>query len=131
VTFDTRGKVVDREQARSAALDLKSRGVPVIAFVTHLEVLRSSHVEKLEEAASGGPGSLFLILTDPEAPLTPLADRALVAAALRAASYVVPSPDGAGPALEAIEPDRTIHDEEEDRGRTRQLIEHVRSRATR
>ena len=125
MSFDTRAKIVTLDQARALARS----GAPHIAFVTHLEVLRAGHVLKLEQLAATTPGKLFLILTDPESPLVPLDARAEVAAGLQVVDYVVPSPDGAGPALAAIEPGFTVLDEEEDRGRTRQLIEHVRSRS--
>lgn len=127
--FDTRGKILTLDQARTIAGDQRLSGQPPIAFVTHLNVPRASHVRKLEELAAGGTGKLFLILTDPEVPLASLTARAEVAAALRVVDYVVPSSEGAEPALAAINPGLTIRDEEEDRGRTRQLIDHVRSRA--
>jgi hypothetical protein len=129
--LDTRNKIVTVDQARALAGKTES---PRVAFVTHLEVLRAGHVRKLEELAAGNPGTLFLILTDPPfepnaSPLTPLAARAEVAAALRVVDYVVPSPGGAVPALSAIQADLTVQDEEEDRERTRLLVEHVRCRS--
>ena len=128
MSFDTRPKIITLAQARAAAAEQHLAGSPPVAFVTHMEVLRAAHVLALEELAAASSGKLFLILTDPEAPLSPLQSRAEVAAALRVVDYIVPSPEGAGPALEAIRPGITIQDEEEDRRRTRQLIEHVRSR---
>jgi len=128
-TFDTRHKIITLDQARVIASDQHRDGPPPAAFVTHMDVLRAAHIHKLQELARVTPGKLFLILTDPEAPLAPLVARAEVAAALRVVDYVVPSPEGAGPALRAIDPGLTIRDEEEDRGRTHQLIEHVRSRS--
>lgn len=94
-----------------------------------MEVLRASHVRKLEELAAGNQGKLFVFLTEPDSPLVPLEARAEIAAALRVVDYVVPSPEGAGPTLDVIHPRLTVHDEEEDRERTRSLIEHVRSRS--
>ncbi len=129
MSFDTRRKIVGLEEARAAAAESKRRGLPVTAFVTHMDVLLASHVRKLQEFAFDSPGALFMILTDPASPLVPLMDRAHVAAGLRTIDYVVPARDGAGPALAAINPSRIIHDEEEDRGRTRELIEHVRRRS--
>lgn len=125
--MNTRDKILSLDQARAAAA-----GTPVTAFVSHMEVLRADHIRKLEEAAKSGTGKLFLILTDPPAPpLTRLRDRAEVAAGLRMVDYVIPSDGGAQPALDAIQPQRIVQDEAEDRGRTRQLIEHVRSRCAR
>lgn len=126
--MNTRDKILTLEQAPAvAALQ------PVTAFVTHLEVLRADHIRKIEAAAaSSAPGKLFLILTDPPAtPLTPLPDRVDVAAGLGMVDYVIPAPGGAQPVLAALHPVRIIEDEAEDRGRTRQLIEHVRQRSGR
>ena len=126
MTLDTRPKIVTIDQARALAAET---GSPRIAFVTHMEVLRASHVRRLDELARGRAGKLFVVLTDPELPLTPLAARAEVAAALRVVDYVVPAPEGPGPALAAIQADLTVDDEGEDRERTRLLVEHVRSRS--
>jgi glycerol-3-phosphate cytidylyltransferase-like family protein len=126
MSFDTRYKIIDIEQARRIASESSA---PSIAFVTHLEVLRALHIRKLEEIAAANNGRLFVILTELESPLVPLTARAEVAAALRVVDYVIPAPDGAIPVLEALRPSVTIHDEEEDRERTRSLMEHVRSRA--
>jgi hypothetical protein len=121
---NTREKILSLDQARAAAV-----GIPVTAFVTHLEVLQADHIRALEAvAAESVPGKLFLVLTDPPSPLVALEDRAEVAAGLRMVDYVVPTAAGREPALDAIHPRRIIEDEEEDRGRTRRLIEHVRSR---
>jgi glycerol-3-phosphate cytidylyltransferase-like family protein len=130
MTFDTRHKIITLEQARAIAAE---SGVPSSAFVTHLEVLRASHICKLQEVAAANQGRLFVILIDPKTPLVPLPERAEMAAALRVVDYVIPVPAGAGAtgvdqALDALHPDVTVHDEEEDRERTRLLIEHVRSR---
>ena len=126
MSFDTRSKIVTVEQARTLSRQLSA---PPVAFVSHLEVLRASHVRKLEELAAGNQGKLFVILTDPDTPLAPVDARAEIAAALRVVDYVIPAPQGAGPALDAIAAGLTVHDEEEDRERTRSLIEHVRSRS--
>jgi hypothetical protein len=125
MSFDTRGKIVTLDQARALAREQP----PAIAFITHLEVLGVSHIRKLQDLAARAPGKLFMILTDPDSPLVPLAARAEVAAGLRMVDYVIPSPDGAGPALAAIHAALTVHDEEEDRERTRLLVEHVRNRS--
>jgi hypothetical protein len=127
VSFDTRHKIITLDQARALAGDPAVQRP--IAFVTHLEVLRAPHIHRLEAVAATNSGKLFVILTDPEAPLVPMEDRAELAAALEAVDYVVPSPDGAGQALAAIDASLVVDDEEEDRGRTRWLIEHVRSRS--
>jgi hypothetical protein len=120
---NTREKILTLDQARAAAA-----GMPVTAFVTHLEVLQADHIRALEAAsAESAPGKLFLVLTDPPSPLVALEDRAEVAAGLRMVDYVVPAAAGRVPALDAIHPHRIIEDEEEDCGRIRRLIEHVRS----
>lgn len=129
MTFDTRGKIVTVEQAAALARDQKAGGTAVVAFVTHLEVLRAAHVRTLAEVAEREAGKLFVILTEPVSPLVPLAARAEVTAGLRAVDYVVVAGDGAGAALAAIAPDVTILDEAEDRGRTRELMEHVRAKS--
>jgi hypothetical protein len=121
---NTREKILSLDQARTAAA-----GIPVTAFVTHLEVVRADHIRAMETAAAASaPGKLFLVLTDPPSPLVALEDRAEVAAGLRMVDYVVPAAAGREQALDAICPRRIIEDEEEDCGRTRRLIEHVRSR---
>ncbi len=127
--LDTRSKIVTPSQAVALAEESRHRGEAPVVFVTHMEVLRASHVQELEELAATSAGPLFVILTEPESPLVPLDARAELAAALRAVDYVVPSPEGAGPVLAAIQASVTVEDEEEDRGRTRQLMEHVRSRS--
>jgi hypothetical protein len=127
--LDTRNKILTLTQASALAEEARRSGSPTIAFVTHLEVLGASHVRELEEIAAAAHGKLFLILTDPESPLVPIDARADLAAALRVVDYVVPSAGGAAPAMAAIHPGFTVHDEEKDRVRTRQLIEHVRSRS--
>jgi hypothetical protein len=119
--MDTRNKILTLQQAR--------RIDDAIAFVTHLEVLRACHLQKLEAAVAANPGKLVVVLTDPQAPLAPLQARAELAAALRVVDFVVPAPKGPGPVLEALRPKAVVNDEEEDRGRTRLLMEHVRSRA--
>lgn len=129
MTFDTRHKIITLAQACALAEESRRTGSPPVALVTHLEVLLAGHVRKLEEISAVTSGKLFVILTDPEAPLVPLAARAELTAALRMVDYVVPSPEGCAPALAAINPGVTVHDEEEDCGRTRQLIDHVRSRS--
>jgi hypothetical protein len=129
MSLDTRHKILTLDEASALAEELHRNGSPPTAFVTHLEVLRADHIRQLEEFAAATPGKLFVILTDPDSPLIPLAARAELCAALRVVDYVIPSPAGAAPALAAIQAAATVHDEEEDRGRTRQLIEHVRSRA--
>jgi hypothetical protein len=131
MSFDTRQKIITLEQARAMVAE---PGVPSIAFVTHLEVLRASHIRKLEEIAAANrhgqlQGRLFVILTDRETALVPLPERAEIAAALRVVDYVIPAPAGAGQLLDALHPTTIIHDEEEDRERTRLLIEHVSRRA--
>lgn len=128
MSFDTRHKIVTLAQAGALAEESRRSGSAPAAFVTHLEVLRAGHVRKLEELAAATPGKLFVILTDPESPLVPLEARAELAAALRVVDYVVPSAEGAAPVLAALNAGLTVHDEEEDRGLTRHLIEHVRSR---
>jgi hypothetical protein len=127
--LDTRLKIITLDQAREFAEESRRRGIPVAAFVTHLEVLRSGTVRKLEELAAQAPGKVFVVLTDPESPLAPIDARVELAAALRVVDYVIPSAAGASAALAAIAPGFTVHDEEEDCVRTRQLIEHVRSRS--
>ena len=124
MSFDTRSKIVSIEQLRGL---LQSQDA--IAFVSSMEVPQAGQLRKLEQCAAGHPGKLVVILTDPESPLVPMDARAEVTAALRVVDYVVPSPAGAGPALAALQPALTVHDEEEDRERTRSLIEHVRSRS--
>ena len=123
-TFDTRGKILSLDRACALA-------PPAVTFVTHLEILRAAHVQRLEELAAAYPGKMLVILTDPQAapPLVPLAARAELAAALRVVDYVIPAPQGAGPVLAKIHSGVVIHDEQEDTERTRLLIEHVRSRA--
>ena len=127
MNFDTRGKIVSVKDAAGIAREERSRGTKVIAFVTHAEVLRAPHVRRLEEAS--GHGKLFVILTDPESPLVPLEARAEIVAGLRVVDYVVKVSEGAAAALAAIAPDITIQDEAEDRGRTRELMEHVRAKS--
>lgn len=126
MSFDTRNKIIDAAQAHRIASE---SAAPSIAFVTHLEVLRASHIRRLEEISAGNNGRLFVILTEPEGPLVPLEARAEVAAALRMVDYVIPAPGGAISVLDVLRPGVTIHDEEEDRERTRSLMEHVRSRS--
>ncbi len=126
MSLDTRDKIITLDQARALAPDLARESV---AFVTHMEVLQASHIRKLEELASTGSGKLFVILTDPESPWFRMQARAELAAALRVVDYVVPSAGGASAALSAIHPNLIVADEEEDRKRTRLLVEHVRRRA--
>jgi hypothetical protein len=126
MSLDTRGKILTLEQVRALAPGVVQES---IAFVTHMEVLQASHIRRLEGLASAVSGKLFVILTDPESPLVPMEARAELAAALRIVDYVVPAPQGASAALVAIQPIVMVADEEEDRERTRLLVEHVRSRA--
>jgi hypothetical protein len=129
LSFDTRHKIITSNQAIQLAEECRRAGHPPAVFVTHMEVLRASHVRKLEELAARTTAKIFLILTDPAAPLVPMDARAELAAALRVVDYVVPAPHGAAPVLAAIPAEVTVQDEEEDRGRTRQLIQHVQSRS--
>ena len=129
MNLDTRHKILNIGDAATRIRELQQSGQPVVAFVSHLEVLRAAQVRKLEQVAPGAPGKLMVIITEPASPLVTLQARSEVAAGLRVVDYVVPAPDGAAAALAAIDPGSRIDDEEEDRGRTRQLIEHVRSRA--
>ena len=130
LNLDTRQKIITLDHARELAVEAHRSGAPPAAFVTHLEVLRAGVIERLQDLASASaPGNLFVIITDPESPLVPMDARAELAAALRVVDYVIPCADGAASALAAINPGFTFHDEEEDKVRTRELIEHVRSRS--
>jgi len=121
MTLDSRRKIVSIAEARDIARELHARGERVIAFVSHMEVLRAAHAVRLDEL---GPGVLFVVLTDPPSPLVAMDARAEVVAGLRRVDYVV----AGAAAVEAIRPTVCIHDEEEDRERTRELINDVRSR---
>lgn len=126
MSFDTRNKIITVEEAREIARH--SRQQPS-AFVTHMEVLGSNVVRRVEQLAARTDGKFYVILTDPPSPLASLEARAEIAAALRAVDYVISAPEGAAAALDAIQPGLIFHDEEEDCERTRLLMEHVRSRS--
>ena len=128
MSLDTRDKILSLSHASEMARELHRKRTSVVAFVSHLDVLRAVHVRKLE-AVCKASDHVFVILTDSPSPLVPLDARAEVAAGLRCVSYVVPAPNGAAEVLAALSPTTCIYDEEEDRERTRELIAHVRSRA--
>ena len=127
--MDTRNKILSIAQAAALAGALRREASPPSVFLTHVEVLASDHVRRLEHLAARSPGKIFLVLTDSSSPLAPMEARAEMAAALRLVDYVVPAADGPAPALAAIQPLITVEDEEEDCARTQQLIQHVQTRS--
>ena len=95
------GHVVTREECVQTVKDLKAKGQKVVFTNGCFDILHRGHVEYLAKAKE--LGDLLVVgmnedasvsrLKGPERPFVPLADRAVVMAALSSVDYVVPFPE--------------------------------------
>jgi hypothetical protein len=123
--MDTRTKILT--PAALAALDAPR---PLLLATGRFDILRAEMARDLAAARQRtGARSLAIAVRPLTDELAPLAARAEMAAALRVVDYVFVAPDGElsglAASLQAVE---IINLEEADARRTRQLIEHIRSR---
>jgi hypothetical protein len=114
--LDTRQKILTPEQALASL-----RGCHV--FVAYFDIVSAPLVRRLAEI--GRP--VVALVLDPQHPVLSSRTRAELAAALASVEAVVPLAHDPAGFLEALEPARIIHWEDEDALRTASLIDHVQS----
>jgi bifunctional ADP-heptose synthase (sugar kinase/adenylyltransferase) len=104
---------------------------PILLVTGRFEILRVELVRELAEARRRTQAQSLIVVVRPlDGELVPLAARAELAAALRMIDYVLILENEDLDRLAAtFQPVETIHLEEADLRRTRQLIEHVNSLA--
>ena len=121
--MDTRSKILTLE----AALQLPP---PLTVVTGYFDVLRAAHVRDLQEARGLDPGRRLLVVVLPGAEtLLDQRARAELVAALRVVDYVVTAEDrDLDRLIAAIPPSHLVRLEAADERRSRQLMEHVRSR---
>lgn len=124
--MDTRSKILTLE----AALQLPP---PLTVVTGYFDVLRAAHVRDLQEARGLDPGRQLLVVVLPGAEtLLDQRARTELVAALRVVDYVVTAEDrDLDRLIAAIPPSHLVRLEAADERRSRQLMEHVRSRQNR
>lgn len=126
--MDTRTKIIDLECAAARLQELRSRGEAVRVVTGYFDVLVASHVQRLREIGSG-PGTLFVVVLDPPAPLLGTRARAELVAALAMVDYVVPATEqAAAELLDRYGASEIVREESADLLRAEYLIQHVRRR---
>jgi bifunctional ADP-heptose synthase (sugar kinase/adenylyltransferase) len=123
---DTRSKILTLD----AALQLPP---PVTVVTGYFDVLRAEHVRDLRHARALAPNRPLLAIVLPgTAPLLDQRARAELVAALRVVDYVVTADDrDLDRIIAAFPPSQLVRLEAADQRRSRQLMEHVRSRQAR
>ena len=126
--MDTREKIVDLARAREIARERRS----ALTLVTgYFDVLRTGHVERLQQLAGGG-NRLLVVVLDPPQPILPPRARAELVAALAMVDYVVPAgQDGLQELLNEFPADSIAREEVADLPRTQELTAHVQRRHSR
>ena len=124
--MDTRSKILTLD----AALQLPP---PVTVVTGYFDVLRAEHVRDLQRARALAPNLPLLAIVLPDtAPLLDQRARAELVAALRVVDYVVTADDrDLDRIIAAFPPSQLVRLEAADQRRSRQLMEHVRSRQAR
>lgn len=103
---------------------------PLLLATGRFDILRTEMVREMEEARLRTRAASLLVVVRPLAgELVPLAARAEMAAALRVIDYVfIAQDEPLENLIAAVKPIETIHLEDADAQRMRQLIEHVHGR---
>ena len=126
--MDTRTKIIDAQRAAALAQELRANGTSIKLITGHFDVLTAGHVRRLREIHNG-PGTLFVMVVDPPAPVLAACARAELVAALAMVDYVVLAPGRAVPELLAqFRASEIVQEETADLLRARRLAEHVQSR---
>jgi len=112
-----------REKIRESA----GPGVRSTLVVGHFDPLVAAHAKRLRELRREG-NVLIVAVTNPRAPLLSLQARSELVAGLAAVDYVVPVDGDVKEVIERIQPDEVVYEEDVDIRRTRELMEHVRTR---
>jgi bifunctional ADP-heptose synthase (sugar kinase/adenylyltransferase) len=123
---DTRTKILTVD----AALQLSP---PVTVVTGYFDVLRAEHVRDLQHARALAPNRPLLAIVLPGTePLLDQRARAELVAALRVVDYVVTADErDLDRIIAAFPPSQLVRLEAADQRRSRQLMEHVRSRQAR
>jgi bifunctional ADP-heptose synthase (sugar kinase/adenylyltransferase) len=126
--MDTREKIIELARAREIAREQRSR----LTLVTgYFDVLRTGHVERLQQLDREGKG-LMVVVLDPPAPILSRRARAELVAALAMVDYVVPAgQDGIRELLAEFPADAVAREEASDLPRTQELTAHVQRRHSR
>jgi len=125
---DTRTKILSAADAAEVARKLRGEGSRAKLVSGYFDVLLPEHAERLDEIADGGNKLMVAVLDVPGGILAAQA-RAELVAALDMVDYVVLAGSVAPRELVAeFEADDIVHEEDADRRRTQQLIEHVQRR---
>jgi bifunctional ADP-heptose synthase (sugar kinase/adenylyltransferase) len=123
--MDTREKIIEPARAREIARELCSR----LTLVTgYFDVLRTGHVERLQQLARSG-NRLKVAVLDPPQPILSRRARAELVAALAMVDYVVPAgQDGFQDLLNEFPAEAIAREEASDLPRTQELTAHVQRR---
>jgi bifunctional ADP-heptose synthase (sugar kinase/adenylyltransferase) len=126
--MDTRTKIIEPECAAARLEELRGQGGTVTVVTGYFDVLVAAHVQRLREVGSA-PGTLFVMVFDPPAPLLGARARAELVAALAMVDYVVPA---AGQAAEELlrrfAASEVVREESADLLRAECLSQHVQRR---
>ncbi len=122
--MDTRTKIVGLDEARAAAARERRNGRRVRLVTGYFDPVLAAHASALEEMSDSS--AMFVAVGNPVHELLGAAARAELVAGLRCVDYVVAGEAGAVEA--AVEPDETVHREQEDGRLARELILHVHGR---
>ncbi len=126
--MDTRTKIIEPKHAATRLQELRDQGRTVKVVTGYFDVLVAEHVARLREVGRT-PGTLFVIVLDPPAPLLGARARAELVAALAMVDYVVPAAEEAGAELlSRFAASEILREESADLLRAERLSQHVQRR---
>jgi bifunctional ADP-heptose synthase (sugar kinase/adenylyltransferase) len=126
--MDTRTKIIEPERAAARLQELREQGRAVKVVTGYFDVLVADHVTRLREIGRT-PGTVFVLVLDPPAPLLGTRARAELVAALAMVDYVVPAAEQAAAALlSRCAASEILREETADLLRAERLSQHVQRR---
>jgi bifunctional ADP-heptose synthase (sugar kinase/adenylyltransferase) len=126
--MDTRTKIIEPERAGARLQELREQGRAVKVVTGYFDVLVAEHVARLREI-DRTPGTLFVLVLDPPAPLLGARARAELVAALAMVDYVVPAAEqAAAELLSRCAASEILREESADLLRAERLSQHVQRR---
>jgi len=126
--MDTRTKIIEPEHAAARLRELHDQGRAVKVVTGYFDVIVAEHVAHLREIGRT-PGTLFVIVLDPPAPLLGARARAELVAALDMVDYVVPAAEqAAAELLSRCAASEIVREESADLLRAERLSQHVQRR---
>ena len=126
--MDTRTKIIEPERAAARLQELREQGRAVKVVTGYFDVLVAEHVARLREIGRT-PGTLFVLVLDPPAPLLGARARAELVAALAMVDYVVPvAEQAAAELLSRCAASEILREETADLLRAERLSQHVQRR---